>query len=179
MASKHGKTFELDLLKSVRSWGWWAERFRDNTWGSMKGSNASPPDMICVNPKGGWEGFPHPRPILMELKAQSHPTDIMKACIPLSRCSGHQLERLQAFPGDAYVAVMFYEGPRAQKRSAVLIPVQAWVGAEERYGRLSVRLDALREDLPASSHLRWIGRGAEPGPWVRCTRLGDEPKDDR
>mgnify|MGYP003296159755 CR=1 FL=1 len=181
MGKNTGKQFEKDMLTSVRSWGWWAERFRDNTWGSMQGSNASPPDMICVDPVGYEErtNMCNPWPILMELKAVQHPTDIMKATIPLSRCEGHQLERLLAFPGDAYVVVMFYEGATARKRSAVMIPVQAWVGAQERYGRLSVRLDALREDLGVGCHLRWVGRTPTVGPWVRCTRLGDEPKDDQ
>lgn len=180
MGKNTGKQFEKDMLTSVRSWGWWAERFRDNTWGSMQGSNASPPDMIAVEPDGYYvKGLYRHAPVLMELKAIQHPDDIMKSSIPLSRCDGHQLERLQAFPGEAYVVVMFYEGPAARKRSAVMIPVEAWVGAEERYGRLSVRLDALREDLATSLHLRWVGRNAEVGPWVRCRSLGNEPKEDR
>lgn len=167
------------MLRSVRSWGWWAERFRDNTWDSMQGSNASPPDMICVEPYGYYvKGLERHKPILMELKAVKC-KDIEKGMIPLARCEGHQLERLQAFPGEAYVGVMFYEGNKAQKRSAVMIPVEAWAGAQERYGRLSVRLEALREDIPAHHHLRWVGRAAEVGPWVRCTRLGTTPKDDQ
>lgn len=179
MANKQGKQYEKDMLKSVRSWGWWAERFRDNTWNSMAGSNASPPDMICVRPRL-IQGAPSQigTPVLMELKAVKS-TDIEKASIHLGRCAGHQLERLMDFPGESYVGVMFYEGDRAQKRTAVLIPLTAWVGAQMRYGRLSVRLDALREDLPAQHHLRWVGRGADIGPWVRCTQLGTTIKEDQ
>lgn len=181
MGKNTGKQFEADMLKSVRSWGWWAERFRDNTWGSMQGSNASPPDMICVDPAPIWEVDcgPRPRPVLMELKAVTHAKDLMKSSIAFKRCEGHQLERLLAFPGDAYVCVMFYEGQRAVRRSAVLIPAGLWAVGAESYGRLSVPLSALREDLGPSMHLRWVGRGAEVGPWVRCTRLGDHPKDDQ
>lgn len=182
MAPKHGKTFEADMLKSVRSWGWWAERFRDNTFQTRMAtaSHQSPPDMIAISPRtigGSLTAIGSPR--LMELKAKKHPTDLMKASIELKRCEGHQLERLLEFPGIASVVVMFYEGDRAQKRSAVMIPVEAWAGAAERYGRLSVPLSALREDLAPNYHLRWVGRGAEIGPWVRCNRLDhDDPKKD-
>lgn len=180
MASSHGKTFERDMLASVRSWGWWAERFRDNTFGvgGRTASHESPPDMIAVETLVMQPDWTRPNPILMELKAVKH-ADLEKASIPLKRCEGHQLERLLAFPGDALVVVMFYEGDKAQKRSAVMIPAQAWATAADRYGRLSVPLSALREDIPVSSHLRWVGRAAEVGPWVRCTRLGTTPKDDR
>jgi hypothetical protein len=168
------------MLASVRSWGWWAERFRDNTFGvgARTASHQSPPDMIAIDPE------PIPgvhalwgRPFLMELKAVRH-TDLEKASIPLKRCEGHQLERLLDFPGPSFVVVMFYEGERALKRSAVMIPSQAWAGAVETYGRLSVPLSSLREDLPASSHLRWVGRSAAIGPWVRCTSLGSHPTKD-
>lgn len=180
MGKNTGKQFESDMLKSVRSWGWWAERFRDNTWGSMQGSNASPPDMIAVQPMYDVNGHTKPGYAkLMELKAVQHPKDLMKASIAFKRCEGHQLERLLAFPGNSYVCVMFYEGQRAVRRSAVLIPAGLWAVGAESYGRLSVPLSALREDLGPSMHLRWVGRGAEVGPWVRCTRLGDHPKDDQ
>lgn len=181
MASSVGKTFERDLLASVRSWGWWAERFRDNTFGvgGRTASHESPPDMICVETLVMQEDWTRPNPILMELKAVKHNTDLEKASIPLKRCEGHQLERLLAFPGDAFVVVMFYEGSRAQKRSAVMIPAQAWATAAERYGRLSVPLSALRDDIPVHQHLRWAGRSAEVGPWVRCTYLGEQIKDDQ
>lgn len=160
------------MLASVRSWGWWAERFRDNTFGvgARTASHQSPPDMIAV------DTF-FLIPILMELKAVRH-TDLEKASIPLKRCEGHQLERLLDFPGDAFVVVMFYEGERALKRSAVMIPAEAWAVADETYGRLSVPLSSLREDLPARSHLRWVGRSATTGPWVRCTSLGTHPTKD-
>ncbi len=170
MASNHGKQFEKDMLKSVRSWGWWAERFRDNTFGvgGRTASHESPPDMIAMDIS--CLGI---IPKLMELKA------VKANNIPLSRCSGHQLKRLQEFPGEAFVVAMFYEGDRAQSRSAVMIPVGAWATAQQRYDRLSVPLRYLREDLSASHHLRWVGRGAEIGPWVRCTRLGETPKKDQ
>lgn len=170
MASNHGKRFESDFLTSVRSWGWWAERFTDRMWSQGGGSVQSPPDMIAVTC--------NKLPVLMELKAAGHVSDIEKATIALSRCQGHQLERLLSFPGEAYVVVMFYEGARALKRCGVMIPAQSWAGASERYNRLSVRLDALREDIPTHQHLRWVGRNADTGPWVRCTSLGETIKGD-
>src|ERR1044072_10043605 len=87
----HGKAFEKDVVQSLRSAGHWTERFRDNTWSNMAGSNESPPDAISIV---------HGVPCLMELKAittgmdsQKRPRDLMKGAISTNRCEGHQLQR--------------------------------------------------------------------------------------
>jgi hypothetical protein len=134
--------------------------------------------MIAVDPGSDWDRDYPATAILMELKAVRH-HDLEKASIPLKRCEGHQLARLLDFPGPAFVVVMFYEGERALKRSAVMIASQAWATAAERYGRLSVPLSTLREDIPAHYHLRWVGRSAEVGPWIKCTSLGTQPSKDQ
>ena len=165
MASgSHGKRFEKDFLASLRSWGRWAERFRDNTWnpkgGKIQGSTESPPDLISVNDDG--------HAILMELKA------VKGISIPLNRLSDHQRTRLQHFPGSAFVVVMFYLGDRAQKRSAVMIPISVWAGAQRRYGRLSLALADLKRDLPEACHLTWVGRKANIGPWLPADQQEEE-----
>lgn len=176
--STHGKQFEKDLLTSIRSMGHWAERFRDNTWNNMAGSNASPPDMIAII---------NGRPTLIECKAISvgmnqstkRPRDLMQGGISLKRCEGHQLERLINFVeeghGNAYIAVMFYT-PRAVRRCVVLVPVAAWVGARDLYGSGTLRLDRIRQDLPASLHMKWVGRKSDIGPYDICTELGYSPE---
>lgn len=175
----HGKTFEKDFVSSLRSAGHWVERFRDNTWNNMQGSSASPPDAIGVVNKV---------PCLFEMKAVTTGTDgkgeprgIMKASISLKRCQGHQLERLlefqQAGHGKSFVVVMFYT-PRAVRRCAVLVPVERWMAAKDLYGSGSVRLDALRRDLPASLHMKWVGRGQQVGPYQICSELGILPEHD-
>lgn len=175
----HGKQFEKDMLKSVRANGAWAERFRDNTWASMQGSNQSPPDMIVIN-----DG----RPSLMELKAvtcghdgKGEPRPLIKGSISVKRCEGHQLERLLDFEenhgGRSFVVVMFYT-LRAVRRCAVIIPVRYWVASPDHYGRGTVRLSDLRRDLSPQHHLKWVGRKDELGPYRNCTRLHEDPMKD-
>lgn len=175
-----GKQWERDLLTSLRSMGHWAERFRDNTFaaGRATGSHASPPDMIAVMQR---------QPTLIELKAistgfdsQRKPRDLMKGGISLKRCQGHQLQRLKNFRwyGASFIAVLFYT-PRAQRRSAVFVPTWLWDEAFERYGSGTLRLDRLREDVPAGLHMKWVGRKSEVGPYLFCTSLGDTPEGDR
>lgn len=175
----HGKQFEKDILQSLRSAGHWAERFRDNTWNSMAGSNESPPDMIAVVNK---------RPILLELKAittgcdgDGHPRLLIKGAISTKRCLGHQLKRLLDFEkihgGTSFIGVMYYT-PRAQRRCAVMIPVEYWVSSPDLYGRGTVRLTDLRRDLAPSMHMKWVGRKAPIGPYQVCHKLGESPEQD-
>lgn len=178
----HGKQFEKDLLLSLRNGGSWAERFRDNTFSGAKqvGSHASPTDIIVVH-----EG----RPTLMELKAITCGHDgkgearmLIKGAISVKRCDGHQRERLLDFQhnhgGKSFVAVMFYT-LRAQRRCAVLIPIDYWVASPERYGRGTVRLSDLRRDLPAPHHLKWVGRKHPRGPYMSVRHLDADPTKDQ
>lgn len=176
----HGKQFEKDLIDSFRSAGHWAERFRDNTWNNMAGSNISPPDMIAVINK---------KPVLIEAKAittginqrTGEARSLMQGSISTKRCEGHQLQRLLDFEqgghGTSYVCVMYYT-PRAVRRCAVLIPVKAWETWPSVHGSGSVRLDVLREHLPPYLFLKWVGRKANVGPYDMCAKLGPAPEED-
>ena len=173
MSKNAGKQFEKDLLDSVRSWGWWAERFRDNTWNNMQGSSQSPPDMICVSP--------NKNSFLIEAKAVKVNTiDFLDGSIPQKRCDGHQAARLNHFSkfGFPMVAVLFYT-ERFRSRSAVLVPYDLWADIPETYDRLSVTLRILREDLDPWYHLKWVGRKSAKGPYVTTLELDPEdPKKD-
>ena len=175
----HGKQFEKDFIASLRSAGHWAERFRDNTWNNMQGSTKSPPDAIAII-RG--------QPALLELKAvttgrdgDGDPRPLIKGSISDKRCQGHQLERLLDFQsqghGKSYVVVLFYT-PRAVRRCAVVIPVERWVASADLYGRSTLRLVDLRRDLPASCHMKWVGRGQKVGPYQVCSELGPLPEHD-
>lgn len=171
----HGKQFEKDLLKSIRAGGAWAERFRDNTWSDMRGSNESPPDMIVIN-----DG----RPSLFELKAVTCGHDgkgnarmLIKGSISVKRCQGHQLERLIDFErnhgGRSFVVVMFYT-LRASKRCAVIIPIDYWINSPKVKGRDTIRLADLRAELSPVHHLKWVGRKDTTGPYRTCRRLHED-----
>lgn len=154
-----GKTFEKDMLTSMRVSGFWAERFTDRMWSQGGGSAESPPDLIAV--RGGC-------PYLLELKAKKC-EKWETANIPFNRCVGHQRERLLNFinyGGRAFVGVMFYVGERAQQRRAVLIPIHLWVVLERTLGRKSLPLETL-DDIHDQGiiNLKWVGRKPEIGPW--------------
>lgn len=155
-----GKTYERDLLHSLRSHGHWAQRFTDRVYGQGNRSVMSPPDIIATSVKH------HGRSILIECKA------VKGKSIPLNRLTPEQSDELMAHHrhgGVSLVAVMFYEGSRAQTRSAFLIPIEAWMAYGKHYGRKSVALSHLtgdawckrREIIPSE----WVGRKADRGPW--------------
>lgn len=155
-----GKTYERDLLHSLRSHGHWAQRFTDRVYGQGNRSVMSPPDIIATSVKC------YGQSILIECKA------VKGKSIPLNRLSPEQCDELMAHRrhgGVSLVAVMFYEGSRAQTRHAFLIPIQAWVDYGKHYGRKSVALNHLQVDgwcaarkvIPST----WVGRKADKGPW--------------
>jgi Holliday junction resolvase len=165
MASNHGKRLETDMLKSLRTLGYWAERFTDRTFGHGNLSVKSPPDLIAVENK---------HPILIELKAVRVRTALDQGSIPLTRLPDHQRESLQAFDnkhGSSYVMVMFYEGTKAQKRITIQIPISYWTDYLQVYHRKSVVLSHLKRDLPPKNVWVWVGRGKCVGPWVPSTML--------
>lgn len=136
------------MLNSLRDWDEYGfhHKFADAMY--KPGMSAeSPPDLISVSS--------------LDRVARLIECKVVKGkSLPFDRLAEHQRKALTFFPGEAYVAILYYNGKRGKERlaKAYLVPIWHWSVIKTTLKRKSLPLSWL-EEKGSDWEMEWLGKG--------------------